>query len=302
LAACWLVSLLLAGGWRPRLPPVMAALRTSYRVRLAAALSAFVVLPVLLFALWSFARLGDEARRAGDLLISQTLRDAAATAGTLVSDRPGAVARSIAELGERLGADLWLFRDGVLAGTSAPVLGELGLVDPFLAPDAFVRLALRDELELTADGRTAGRSIRVGYLVVRSESPQGQEILAAPQLLDDERVRQQQEDLALALILATLAGLVAAVYLAGLAAREPARRRAARRAPRPRRSAPAGGAGRVARRLGRRARVSRREDRGHRGARVRRGRAPDPRAARVSGTGPRRLRRGARRRDRPHPR
>src|SRR5207248_3757755 len=185
-----------------------------YRVRLAAALSAFVVLPVLLFALWSFARLGDEARRAGDLLISQTLRDAAATAGTLVSDRPGAVARSIAELGERLDADLWLFRDGVLAGTSAPVLGELGLVDPFLAPDAFVRLALRDDLELTADGRTAGRSIRVGYLVVRSESPQGQEILAAPQLLDDERVRQQQEDLALALILTTLAGLVAAVCLA----------------------------------------------------------------------------------------
>src|SRR5439155_680591 len=184
---------------------------------------AFVVLPVLLFAVWSFARLGDEARRAGDLLISQTLRDAAATAGALVSDRPAAVAQSIAELGDRLDADLWLFRDGALAGTSAPVLGELGLVDPFLAPDAFVRLALRDELELTDDGRTAGRSIRVGYLVVRSESPEVQEILAAPQLLDDERVQQQQEDLALVLILATLAGLVVAVYLAGLAARGLAR-------------------------------------------------------------------------------
>ena len=223
LAACWIVSLLLAGAWRPRLPPIITALRTSYRVRLAAALSAFVVLPVLLFAVWSFARLGDEARRAGDLLISQTLRDAAATAGALVSDRPAVVARSIAELGDRLDADLWLFRDGVLAGTSAPVLGELGLVDPFLAPDAFVRLALRDELELTDDGRTAGRSIRVGYLVVRSESPEVQEILAAPQLLDDERVQQQQEDLALVLIFATLAGLVVAVYLAGLAARGLAR-------------------------------------------------------------------------------
>jgi len=207
LAACWMMSLLLAGGWRPRPPPVVAALRTSYRVRLAAALSAFVVLPVLLFAVWSFARLGDEA----------------ATAGALISDRPALVARSIAELGDRLDADLWLFRDGVLAGTSAPVLGELGLVDPFLAPNAFVRLALRDELELTDDGRTAGRSIRVGYLVVRSESPEVQEMLAAPQLLDDERVRQQQEDLALVLILATLAGLVAAVYLAGLAARGLAR-------------------------------------------------------------------------------
>jgi len=223
LAVCWIVSLLLVGGWLPRLPPVLDALRTSYRVRLAAALGAFVVLPVLLFAVWSFARLGDEARRAGDLLISQTLRDAAATAGAVVSDRPAAVARSIVELGDRLDADLWVFRDGVLAGTSAPVLGELGLVDPLLAPDAFVRLALRDELELTDDGRTAGRSIRVGYLVVRSDSPEVQEILAAPQLLDDERVRQQQEDLALVLILATLAGLVAAVYLAGLTARGLAR-------------------------------------------------------------------------------
>ena len=222
LAVCWIVSLLLVGGWLPRLPPVLDALRTSYRVRLAAALSAFVVLPVLLFAVWSFARLGDEARRAGDLLISQTLRDAAATAGAVVSDRP-AVARSIVELGERLDADLWVFREGVLAGTSAPVLGELGLVDPLLAPNAFVRLALRDELELTDDGRTAGRSIRVGYLVVPSESPRVLEILAAPQLLDDQRVRQQQEDLALVLILATLAGLVAAVYLAGLAARGLAR-------------------------------------------------------------------------------
>ena len=228
LAACWLLSLVLAEGWRPRMPGLVRALRTSYRVRLATTLSAFVVVPVLLFAVWSFARLGDEARRAGDLLIRQTLRDAAATAGALAEDRsprtaPAAVARSVVELGTRLDADLWLYRDGTLAGTSAPVLGELGLVDPLLAPDAFVRLAFEDELELTADGRTAGRSIRVGYRVVLAGPPQIQAILAAPQLLDDERVRQQQEDLALVLILATLAGLVAAVYLAGLAARGLAR-------------------------------------------------------------------------------
>ena len=220
LAACWLVSLVLAGEWRPRLAPLVTTLRTSHRARLTAALSACIVVPVLLFALWSFARLGDEARRAGDLLITQTLRDAKATAGLVASDRPTAVARSIVELGDRLDADLWLYRDGILAGTSAPVLGELGLVDPFLAPDVFVRLVLRDELELTDDGRTAGRSIRIGYL---AGPAQVQWILAAPQLLDDERVRQQQEDLALVLILATVVGLVGAVLLAGLVARELAR-------------------------------------------------------------------------------
>src|SRR5207237_8146623 len=135
----------------------------------------------------------------------------------------GALCRSMVELGNRLDADLWLYRNGVLAGTSAPVLAELGVVDPFLAPDAFVRLALRDELERTDDSRLAGRTIRVGYLVVLSESPEVQEVLAAPQLLDDERVRQQQEDLALGLALATPAGLVAAVSLAGVAARGLAR-------------------------------------------------------------------------------
>ena len=218
LAACWIVSLLLAGGVRPRLPSVLTALRTSYRARLTAALAGFFVVPLLLLALWSFQRLRDDARQDGDLLIAQTLRDAAATAGALESGRPSVVGPSIMDLGNRLDADLWLYRDGMLAGASAPVLGELGLVDPFLAPDAFVRLALRDELELTDDARTAGRSIRVGYFVVRSESPQVEEVLAAPQLLDDDRVRQQQEDLALALVLATLVGLVAAVSLAGLAA------------------------------------------------------------------------------------
>lgn len=223
LTGCWLLSLLLAGGWRPALPRVRVALRSSYRVRLAATLSAFVVLPVLLFAVWGFARLGDEARRAGDLLIRQTLRDAAATAGALAAERPPRVARSIVDLGNELDADLSVYKAGVLAGTSAPVLGELGLVDPLLAPSAFVRLALEDELELTDDGRTAGRSIRIGYRVVVAGPPDAQAILAVPQLLDDEGVRQQQEDLALLFILATLAGLVAAVYLAGLAARELAR-------------------------------------------------------------------------------
>src|SRR5581483_11020066 len=203
LAACWLVSRGVAEAWRPRLPPVPRALRSSYRARLAAALAAFVVLPLLGFAAWSFARLGDEARHAGDLLARRTLRDAAAAGGLGAVAEP-AVSRA-------------------LAGASAPVLDELGLVDPLLAPPVFERLALEDELELTADARVAGRPVRVAYRTVPAGPRPGQAILAAPQLLDDESVRRQQEDLALALALATLAGLAAAVWLAGLAARGPAR-------------------------------------------------------------------------------
>ncbi len=220
LAGVWLFGLIVAGrgGWHARLPALVSTLRTSYRAQLTSVLIAFFVIPGLAFAAWSFARLADEARRSGDLLIRQTLRDAAGGAETIAEDRPETIGRSLAELGRRLDAELWLYRRGVLVATSSPVLAELGLVDPFLAPDAF-RATLADELEFTMDARTAGRPTRVGYSVVASLQPGEQAVLAAPQLLDDERVQQQQEDLALALVLGTLVGLLAAVYLAGLAAR-----------------------------------------------------------------------------------
>ena len=218
LAGVWLFGLLVADGWRARLPEFVATLRTSYRAQLTSVLVAFFVLPVLGFAAWSFSRLSDEARRSGDLLIRQTLRDATVGAEMVAQERPDAVGRLLADLGRRLDAELWLYRRGVLVATSSPVMAELALVDPLLTPAAF-RSTLADELELTMDERTAGRPTRVGYLVVAPGPPGEQSVLAVPQLLDDERVRQQQEDLALALALGTLMGLAAAVYLAGLAAR-----------------------------------------------------------------------------------
>jgi signal transduction histidine kinase len=219
LAVLWaLLRFLSAGEW-PRRPSLTASFRASYRARLTTALVGFFVLPVLAFAVWSFTRLGDEASRAGDLLIRQTLRDAAATAGQVEDPDATSMAGAVVDLGARLKADLWLYVAGRLAGTSAPILGELGVVDPLLTPAVFERLALEDEIEGTADDRIAGRPIRVGYFVVRAGAPQTEAILAAPQLLDDERVQQQEEDLALVVILVALTGLFAAVYLAGLAAR-----------------------------------------------------------------------------------
>ncbi|HXO86104.1 MAG TPA: histidine kinase dimerization/phospho-acceptor domain-containing protein, partial [Gemmatimonadales bacterium] len=217
LAGVWLFGLMIAEGWRPRIATVVATLRTSYRAQLTAVLSVFLVLPVLGFSAWSFARLADESRRAGDLLIRQTLRDAAGGAERVALESPAEVRQSLADLGRRLDAELWLYRGGLLVGTSSPVLAELGLADPFLPATPF-QATLADELELTTDARVAGRRTRIGYRVVGPGVPGEQAVLAVPRLLDDESVRQQQEDLALALVLGTLLGLVAAVYLAGLAA------------------------------------------------------------------------------------
>ena len=223
LAFCWLLGVILSQPWRPAWPPLLDAWRTSYRLRLAVALAAFFVLPVVAFATWSFARLNDEGRSARDLLIRQTLKDAAGAAGALSLERPDAIPKAVLDLGLRLDADLWLYRGGVLAGTSTPVLSELGLVDPFLDWDVFRRVALESEVDVTADGRTAGRPVRVGYRVVGAGAPGQQAVLAAPQLLDDERVGQQQEDLALTVLLAACLGLAAALALAGVAARQLAR-------------------------------------------------------------------------------
>jgi signal transduction histidine kinase len=222
VALAWIAGRFVADGWRPRLPAVATIWGGSYRARLTASLIAFVVGPMVLFAAWSFTRLGDEARRAGDLLAGQTLRDAAITAGPIGGQGAGSLALAVADLGQRLDADLWAYHQGVLAGTSPHVLGELALVDPLLDPVVFRRLALEDEMALTTDGRTAGRPIRVGYRVV-AVAPDAHTVLAAPQLVDDASVRRQQEDLALVLVAASLAGLGAAMYLARLAARGLAR-------------------------------------------------------------------------------
>ncbi|HEX9703994.1 MAG TPA: ATP-binding protein [Gemmatimonadales bacterium] len=220
LALLWWLGRFAALDWRPRSPPVVQVLRTSFRARLAAALAAFFVLPVLAFAVASFARLADETRRDSDLLIRQTLKDAEATAGAVAFERRAVTGSAVAHLGLRLDSELWLYREGVLEAVSAPVLAELGLVERLLTPLVYRRLVLEDdEIELTADALTAGRPVRVGYRVVRVDPLGRRAVLAAAQLLDDERVRREQEDLAVALAVATLAGLVAAITLAGVAAR-----------------------------------------------------------------------------------
>ena len=222
LFAVWGLSRLVGGGdgWRFRWRALPDAALSSYRARLTTVLALFFVVPVLAAAVGMVARLAEGATQTSDLLIGQTLRDAAATAGPggLGGDA-GATASSVADLGERIDADLWLYHGGMLQGTSAPILTELGLVDAFLTPSVFRRLALEDELAAEGNGRIAGRAIRLGYRVVGAGPPSEQTVLAAPQLLDDERLRRQREDLALAALLATALGLVAAGVLAGLAAR-----------------------------------------------------------------------------------
>jgi signal transduction histidine kinase len=216
LGLLWFVAELVAGAGLPR--PRWRSLARSFRIRLAVTLGAFFILPAVGFSAWSFARLADEAERSRDLLITQTLRDAVLTAGGIL--RSGAPpAERLSDLSRRIDADLALYQGGTLAGTSTAVLEDLGVVEHLMDPDAYEALALEGELEVTQDGSIPQLAERVGYRVVQPGSPSDIGVLATPQLADDALLGVRQLDLALVLLLATLAGVAAALAGARIAAR-----------------------------------------------------------------------------------
>ena len=216
LALLWFVAELAAGA-RAR-QPRWRSLSRSFRVRLAVTLGVFFILPAVGFTAWSFYRLGEEAERSRDLLITGTLRDAVLTSGDLLG-RGTLTGDRLRELSRRIDADLALYRGGTLSGTSTPVLEDLGVVGQLMDPQAFTALALEGRFEVTGEGLLPELAERVGYRVVQPGRPSEVAVLATPQLADDSSLAARQLDLALVLLLATLGGVAAALAGAGIAAR-----------------------------------------------------------------------------------
>ncbi len=217
LGLLWLVAELIAGV-RLR-PPRWRSLARSFRIRLAVTLGAFFLLPAIGFAAWSFARLAEEVERSRDLLITQTLRDAVLTAGGLVRGGTPVPDDRLRELSRRIDADLALYLGGRLTGTSTQVLEDLGVMPQLMDPDAYDALAIDGELEVTRDGSIPSLAERIGYRVVQPGSPTDIGVLATPQLADDSSLAVRQLDLALVLLLTTLAGVAAALVGAQRASR-----------------------------------------------------------------------------------
>ncbi len=220
LALLWAVGGLLLGAPGPR--PRWQRLVRSYRVRLAFALATFFVVPAVGFAVWTFARTREDAGRRRDLLLTQTLR----SAQPLAAATPGApgIDPRLDDLTRGTGAEFGLYQGGRLVGVSHPVLADLGVLPALLSADAFTALVLGDELEWMADAPGAeGRTLRMGYRLVRPGAPADAGVLAAPWLSDDGGLAREQEDLALVALLAALLGAAAAFGAAQRAARALAR-------------------------------------------------------------------------------
>jgi nitrogen fixation/metabolism regulation signal transduction histidine kinase len=125
---------------------------------------------------------------------------------------------SLTGLAAGLNADLVWYAGGRLQGASPEVLSELGLVDRYMPTAVYRQLALRDELELTADVLVGGQPTRVGYRDLSGFGTRST-ALAALRLVDVLDILSDQEDLLYLLLLATLLGLTGAVVSAGVAAR-----------------------------------------------------------------------------------
>jgi two-component system nitrogen regulation sensor histidine kinase NtrY len=221
MGSLWFLAEVVSGARPPR--PRWRSLSRSFRIRLAATLATFFIVPAVGFAAWSFDRLTDEVERSRDLLITQTLRDAAITAGGSLRVADQGMEERLRELSRRIDADLGLYQGGLLAGTSTPVLEDLGVMPPLMDPAAFVALGLEGELELTREGLVREPSQRVGYRVVEPGFASELGVLATPQPAEDPSLAVRRLDLALVLLLATLAGVGAALAGAGRASRALAR-------------------------------------------------------------------------------
>jgi signal transduction histidine kinase len=109
-----------------------------------------------------------------------------------------------------------------VTASSAAVLSDLGFVDRLLPAEAFSRLVLGDELEVTLERGEPG--LLVGYrLLGRGEVSAAAAVIAAPEFLDDLTLRLRERELGIAVLVASAAGVLAALLLSGLAARALAR-------------------------------------------------------------------------------
>ncbi|MCH7715896.1 MAG: ATP-binding protein [Gemmatimonadetes bacterium] len=191
----------------------------SYRNRLTLALAVFFFVPTVVFASWSVARLRAEVRASRDLVIGQTLQDAAG-AGLEFAVMGERIGERLDALADQLDAELLLYQDGQLQYSSARVLAELGIVEPYLPPSIYRQIVLERGLtiEMTANRDIGGRLTRVGYRALNTLADRST-VLAAPRLVEDPRLSHDQLDLFYALLAIILVGFAAASGLATTAGR-----------------------------------------------------------------------------------
>ena len=188
--------------WRRRRNEIL----TSYRTRLSVALFACFLVPSILFGFWSFQRLQDDDRRARDLLVRETLRGVATYT-------------DLAEASARFETPLFLYADGLLVGTSDPLLEAIAPTGRLLPPSVMRILAEGDEMTTGRAEEIGPSAVRLGYRAA-TDSGGVRWVLAAPARLDERSLDRRRNDLAILLLFALSLGALAALWASGAASRQ----------------------------------------------------------------------------------
>ena len=181
----------------------------SFRVRLSGALFAAFVVPSALFGLWSFQRVQADDSRSRDLVVRETLRGVAASTDSV----------QLAEAALRFDTPLLLYADGLLVGTSDPLLDALAPVGRLLPPRVARTLDEGEEPTAGQVEELGPAAVRLGY---RSETDVSgvRYVLAAPARLDERLLDRRRNDLAVFLLFALAMGGIAALWASGAGARQ----------------------------------------------------------------------------------
>ena len=204
--------------------------RRSYRARLSLALLGFFLAPAAAFAAWEAYRLREDDRSARQLLVRDALRRLDQPLGARPSAANGLLTTaSLASLAEDVGGPLFAYRAGLLTQASDPVLADLAPLGTLLPTDVptgaaaeRVRLDVAEAEVFTRALPLASRTALVGYRP--TFGPEGMPLVLATAARGDEfALDARRLDLAVLVLLLSISGALAALWLSGVASRELAR-------------------------------------------------------------------------------
>jgi signal transduction histidine kinase len=208
LLGIWAFARLLCGA-TPRFVLPQREWVRSFRGRVTLALLLFFLLPTGVFGVVAYGAVSREVIRSASGVARRSLEQA-------VREMDAAV--PLDQVGERVGTDLLLYRDGTLFDGAAREILELGLFDAWLPPDLFLTFGTGEELERVGEGRLGENDYLIGYRRLNPTT-----VLAAPiPLAADEITRRQLEFRDIALLMSLL-GASLSIVLSLMAGRALAR-------------------------------------------------------------------------------
>jgi two-component system nitrogen regulation sensor histidine kinase NtrY len=176
----------------------------TFRGRLTGALFVFFLLPMAAFGATAYRALSREVERTAAALADRALTQAESEAH----------GQPLGDLARHVGADLLLYRDGVLSQAAAPEVIDLGLYHAWLPPPVFLDFAVGEAVERTENRELANHEYLVAYRRFGDR-----QVMASPTPLATGEIARRQQELADVVALAGLMGAALSIVLSLLVGR-----------------------------------------------------------------------------------